>query len=111
MHEGNSVFNKIKGLITDTKGIVFTLIILAVIIVFFGSAVNGASGKADSSAAGALEKAIRRAAVQCYAIEGFYPPDVSYLEEHYGIIIDNSRYIVEYRCFTGNIIPTINVKY
>lgn len=111
MYEGNSVFNKIKYLIRDTKGIIFTVAILAVIIIFFSSAVNGAASKADSSAAAALEKAIKRAAVQCYAIEGFYPPDVTYLEEHYGIIIDNSKYIVEYRCFAGNNIPTINVKY
>jgi len=111
MHEGNSVFVKIKNIIRDTKGIIFTVIILAVVIIFFNSAVNGASGKADSSAAASLEKAIKRAAVQCYSIEGFYPPDVTYLEEHYGIIIDNKKYIIEYRCFAENVIPTINVKY
>jgi len=108
MHEGNSVFNKIKNLIREAKGIVFTVAILAVVIVFFTAAVTGASDKADSSAASTLEKAIIRAAVQCYAIEGFYPPDVTYLKDHYGIIIDK-KYIVEYRCFTGNNIPTINV--
>ena len=111
MHEGNSVFVKIKNLFRDTKGIIFTVVILAVVILFFNAAVNGASGKADSSAAASLEKAIKRAAVQCYAIEGFYPPDVTYLEDHYGIIIDSKKYIVEYRCFAGNVIPTINVKY
>ena len=111
MHDGNSVFNKIKDLVRDTKGIVFTVILLVVILYFFTSAVGGASGKADSSAAASLEKAIKRAAVQCYAIEGFYPPDVTYLEEHYGIMIDSSKYMVEYRCFTGNNIPTVRVAY
>ena len=111
MHEGNSIFNKFKGFVRDTKGILFTVIILAVIVVFFSSAVGGASGKADSSAAGALENAIKRAAVQCYAIEGFYPPGVAYLEEHYGIVIDKSKYIVEYNCYSENIIPNINVKF
>ena len=108
MHEGNSVFNKIKNVIRDTKGILFTVLILAVVVIFFFSAVNGASGKADSSAAATLEKAIKRAAIQCYAIEGFYPPDVTYLENHYGIIID-SQYIIEYRAFSGNNIPMIKV--
>ena len=108
MHEGNSVFNKIKNLVRDIKGILFTVLILAVIIVFFFTAVGGASEKADSSAAATLEKAIKRAAIQCYAIEGFYPPDVDYLEENYGIIVD-PRFIVEYRSFSGNNLPGIKV--
>jgi len=108
MREGNSVFNKIKNFIMDTKGILFTVIILAVVILFFFTAVGGASDKADSTAAATLEKAIKRAAIQCYAIEGFYPPNVTYLENHYGIIIDD-KYIVEYKSFSGNNIPMIKV--
>ena len=108
MHEGNSFFNKTKNFIKDTKGILFTVLILAVVIVFFFTAVNGASGKADSSSASTLEKAIKRAAIQCYAIEGFYPPDVDYLVNHYGIIVD-SQFIVEYKSFSGNNLPIIKV--
>jgi len=111
MHAGNSVFNKIKDFIRDTKGVLFTVIILAAVIIFFWSAVNGASAKADSSSAATLEKAIKRAAVQCYAIEGFYPADVTYLENHYGIIIDSSRFMVEYRSFSSNNVPLIIVLY
>jgi len=111
MHEGNSTFNKVKNFIREAKGIIFTVVILAAIVIFFGTAVNGAAGKADSSSAATLEKAIKRAAVQCYAIEGFYPPDVSYLEEKYGIIIDYQRFIVEYDCFAANNLPVIKVKY
>ncbi|MCL1792912.1 MAG: hypothetical protein FWG34_03495 [Oscillospiraceae bacterium] len=110
MHEGNSFFNKIKNLIRDAKGVVFTATILAAVVFFFFAAVNGASEKADSSSAATLEKAIKRAAVQCYAIEGFYPPDVKYLADHYGIILD-SKYIVEYKAFSGNNLPGIQVLY
>jgi len=110
MHEGNSLKNKIKSLIRDTKGVAFTLVILAVVVYFFFAGVNGASDKADSSSAATLEKAIKRAAVQCYAIEGFYPPDVSYLADHYGVIVD-SKYIVEYEAFSGNNLPNIKVLY
>jgi len=111
MREGNSGFNKIKNFIGESKGILFTLVILAVVVLFFFSALNGAAGKADSSSAGALETAIKRAAVQCYAIEGFYPPGVDYLEEHYGVIIDKSRFIVEYNCTIPNNLPIIKVLY
>jgi cell division protein FtsB len=110
MREGNSVFNKIKGLVRDTKGIVFTLVILAVVVYFFFAAVSGASDKADASSAATLEKAVKRAAVQCYAIEGFFPPEVTYLADNYGIILD-PRYIVEYNAFSGNNLPNIKVLY
>ena len=109
MREGNSFFNKVKNFVKDTKGVLFTVVILAVVVIFFASAVGGASDKADASSAATLEKAIKRAAVQCYAIEGFYPPSVDYLAEHYGIIIDYSKYIVEYRSFSGNNVPRIKV--
>jgi len=110
MREGNSAFIKIKNFIKDTKGVLFTVIILAVVVIFFFSAVNGASDKADSSAAATLERAIKKAAVQCYAIEGFYPPDVNYLVERYGIIID-PKYIVDYRGEISNDMPSIQVLY
>ena len=110
MREGNSIYIKIKNFVRETKGILFTLVILAVVVCFFVVAVGGASDKADSSSAATLEKAIKRAAVQCYAIEGFYPPDPSYLAEHYGLILD-PKYIVEYRAFSGNNLPSIKVIY
>ncbi|MDO5415610.1 MAG: hypothetical protein Q4F29_00275 [Lachnospiraceae bacterium] len=56
-----------------------------------------------------LKEAIARASVQCYAIEGRYPPDVEYLEEHYGIQIDRERYHVFYEGFASNIMPDITV--
>jgi len=109
MSEGNSVFNKTKRIIKNTKGIIFTAAILTMVVLLFMSAVNGASGKADSSATATLEKALRKAAVQCYAIEGFYPPEPDYLVENYGIIIDYDKYAVSYISFTANIMPDIKV--
>lgn len=110
MREGNSIYNKIKDIIINVKGIAFTVIILTVIVCLFISAVNGASLKADSSSVSTLEKAIKKAAVQCYAIEGFYPPDVDYLADHYGVIINKDKYVVSYTAFTANNMPDIKVK-
>ena len=58
---------------------------------------------------GQLEEALRRAAVACYAQEGIYPPNVDYLERHYGVIIDESRYQVYYEVFAENLMPDITV--
>ena len=56
-----------------------------------------------------LRQGITRACVQCYAIEGRYPPSVAYLEERYGIQIDEERYNVFYSGFASNLMPDITV--
>lgn len=56
-----------------------------------------------------LETALRRACVACYAAEGLYPPDLDYLQEHYGLQIDQERYVVHYDVFAGNLMPDITV--
>ena len=50
-----------------------------------------------------------RATVQCYAIEGRYPPDLAYLEENYGLILDREHYVYHYRLEGSNLMPEIQV--
>lgn len=56
-----------------------------------------------------LADAAKRACVQCYAIEGRYPPSAEYLEEHYGLSIDHERYHVFYSGWASNIMPDITI--
>lgn len=56
-----------------------------------------------------LEEAIRRSCAACYANEGIYPPDLTYLEVNYGIQVDKSRYEVDYRPIGSNLMPDITV--
>ena len=56
-----------------------------------------------------LEDALRRSAVACYAAEGFYPPDVNYLMEHYGLRYDGDDYLVHYELAASNLMPEITV--
>lgn len=56
-----------------------------------------------------LEETVRRMASHCYAAEGFYPPDLSYLEEHYGLMVDHAHYLVDYTCFASNLAPEVAV--
>ena len=56
-----------------------------------------------------LKKAVTRASVQCYAIEGRYPPSVEYLEENYGVQINRKKYNVFYDGFASNVMPEINI--
>ena len=61
------------------------------------------------AAAQKLEENIRRTAVACYGAEGFYPPDTTYLSEHYGIAYDSEQFIIHYELFASNIMPDITV--
>ena len=56
-----------------------------------------------------LERALTKAAVSCYAIEGAYPPSLEYLVERYGIQINPARYTVKYELFASNFMPDITV--
>ena len=55
------------------------------------------------------KQSVVRAAVNCYAIEGIYPPNLAYLKEHYGLAVDEREYIVHYEAFASNIMPIIEV--
>ena len=64
------------------------------------------SGKAGAAT---LEKSVRRAAVLCYAVEGRYPQSVDELVQRYGLVYDESAYIVHMDAFADNILPDISV--
>ena len=89
-----------------------TLLWVAILAVVLGAFFNGLQQvRQEVSEQGRtkLEDAVRRAAVACYAAEGAYPPDVEYLIEHYGLTVDESRFIVHYDVFAENLMPDITV--
>ena len=56
-----------------------------------------------------VRDAVKNAAITCYAVEGAYPDDVSYLRENYRLAYDEERYLVNYEAFASNMIPDIFV--
>lgn len=56
-----------------------------------------------------LEDSIRRACISCYSLEGIYPPTLQYLEDNYGLQINDKHYAVFYDIFAENIMPDITV--
>lgn len=56
-----------------------------------------------------LEDALRKSCVACYAVEGMYPPSLDYLKEHYGLQIDEKKYVVKYTVFAENLMPDITI--
>ena len=82
--------------------------VLLVLMMFMTALSNLETGR-RSEGREQLEDAVRRAAVACYAAEGIYPPDLEYLEEHYGIQVDRDRYTVMYDVFASNLMPDVTV--
>ena len=56
-----------------------------------------------------LKNSILQSAVHCYALEGFYPDSLSYLEDHYGLQYDRDRYVVSYEVIGSNLMPGVSV--
>ena len=84
--------------------------LLAVLcLIFFVSSLASVDRQQGEEGRQQLETALRRAAVACYAAEGVYPPTVEYLQQHYGVQIEEERYIVFYEIFANNLMPDITV--
>ena len=86
------------------------LIVLCALVLACGYFAFSGSGKAlDEETVTAIRDAIRRSALQCYVVEGVYPPDLAYLQDHYGLQVNTDNYYVVYEAFASNVPPTINV--
>ena len=82
---------------------IFVLVAVAVII---STSLVGANTKSEAQKI--AYDSIKRAVITCYAQEGAYPPDITYLEENYGLHISDG-FIVHYEVFGSNIMPEITV--
>lgn len=90
------------------RGLLLPVAAVAVLVFFAVSLDNLDSGR-SAEGLRQLETAIQRGCVACYATEGIYPPDLDYLKEHYGIQVDEARYMVDYQIFASNLMPDITV--
>lgn len=87
------------------------LIAIVLLIAFMAQSnigIDGFTKTADFERVKTVEEAIQKAAVQCYAIEGSYPP-LNYLVAHYGLVINESAYYYHYEFIASNIMPVIAV--
>lgn len=84
--------------------LVFVLIIGGVMVL-----INGTQSRSGSEQITLLKDALRRASTTCYAVEGRYPPTLTYLVDNYGVVIDSDRFIVRYDAFADNLLPDISV--
>lgn len=78
-------------------------------LIFFIVGVNTVDDTTSNEQAKSLETAVRRSVAQCYAVEGTYPPNLEYLEEHYGLLYDTDSFYIDYTAIGSNIMPDITI--
>lgn len=86
------------------SGLIFLLILFLAI-----QGIASVSETTSQKSLESLEAALRRDVVHCYATEGFYPPSLEYLEEHYGLTYNKNRYWIDYQPVGSNLMPDITV--
>ena len=98
----NSIGAELLGRIAS---VVFFLGVLAAFI----AGLNRLSGITAREEAEGLRSSILRGAVHCYALEGFYPDSLAYLEDHYGLEYDKDKYLISYEIIGSNLMPDVTV--
>lgn len=83
------------------------LILLFLFFLYFS--VENVKMQRDNEKTYILADAVIRSAVQAYAIEGFYPPNIEYMENNYGLIVDHEKYVISYNIFASNIMPEVEI--
>ncbi|MBQ9662852.1 MAG: hypothetical protein IJV40_06845 [Oscillospiraceae bacterium] len=80
------------------------LLAAAVLLMF-----SGRGRDLSDSNAVAIREAVQRGALQCYVVEGAYPPNLEYLEDNYGLHVNTADFYVTYEAFASNLPPTVRV--
>jgi hypothetical protein len=79
----------------------------AMVLFLYGLGNAGASSSKQQMES--LTAAINRDVIHCYATEGVYPESLDWIEKHYGLTYDSSRFYVDYQPVAKNIMPEITV--
>ena len=88
----------------------FWLPLVILLAVLLGFLAFGRSGRdLGEESAAAIRDAVQRSALQCYAVEGVYPPSLEYLEANYGLQINTEDFYVTYEAFASNLPPVVRV--
>ena len=87
----------------------FSMVVFLLIAVLFFYMVDATGKGTVKTQQESLENALARDIVQCYALEGRYPPSLSYMEEHYGLTYDKSVFFVDYQPIASNLYPDVSI--
>ena len=84
-------------------------LVCPVILVLFWVMIHSVDQSTLDRQQDSLQNAIDRDIIHCYAVEGFYPPSLSYMEEHYGLTYDKDLFFVDYQPVGSNMRPEVTI--
>lgn len=87
----------------------FSVFFFVIVIVAFLFGISFISSTSSRDQKQILTDAIAKDIIHCYAVEGYYPPSLAYIEDHYGLTYDSSKYIVDYVPIGDNIMPSVTI--
>lgn len=93
--------------ITESVNLSFVFCVAVICVFIIG--ITFISSKNNKDEKEILVNAINKDIVHCYAVEGYYPPTLEYLSEHYGLTYDSSKYLVDYEPIGNNIMPVVTI--
>ena len=85
------------------------IVLFAVMILWLVIALGNASRASDEERLAQVKQSVENGITLCYAAEGAYPVSLVYLTQSYGVVFDESRYLVHYERFASNVRPTVTV--
>lgn len=97
-----------KNRYKKSKGYLALLITPAVLF-FFLFMIQSVNDSTIERQKESLSNAISRDIIHCYAIEGYYPPSLDYLKEHYGLSYDEDLFLVDYQPIGSNLRPNVTI--
>ena len=85
--------------------LVLSALLTAALLAVFAGLTDRFSADRLREQEASLQDSLERCIMACYALEGFFPPDLEYMEAHYGLSYDKEEFFVDYQPSAGNIRP------
>ena len=105
MYHPQSTAAAIKRRRSNTALIIGLIVgIILAVVVFFA-----VQSTLREQTAQSMRQAVIGSALECYAIEGAFPASLSYLQEHYGLVVNERDYLITYECYADNVAPSVVV--
>lgn len=89
--------------------IIAVVVIVCACAVALVVALNAIFANAREQGAASIKNTILNAAMQCAAVEGSFPNNIAYLEEHYDLRVNHDDYVIIYEVLGSNVLPSIVV--
>lgn len=86
-----------------------SIVIFVSVVVLFIYGISAVSNSSVVNDKEILSEAVNRDIIHCYCVEGMYPPSVKYMEEHYGLLYDADKFIIDYEYIGANIMPKVMI--